>query len=472
MKKETLMRIGIAILVVYLAGVLIFSFITFPGTTINGHPRGWYSRQEFFLHQSSDMSYSVRGREGDRFDIRPSEIEYTQKVKGEPKLKQNAFLWPFFYLTDRDYKVEYDSDYNEEKLQEKVEAVFGKNRKEPQNAKLVYEGKGFVIKEEEPGNVIDKEKVAERIVHSMDVEETRVDVTDLYVEPDIKKDDPKLLAEKKTVEDIMSIVVTYDLKDREYPLTGKELFDMYDRTEDGKYVLNMSRSREWLANLARETDTYNTNREFQATGLGKITVPPGIYGWQINVDATNKQLKERLEKKESGYVEPVYIHKGLERATDDIGKTYIEVDLSRQHLWFYKEGKLVLESDVVTGYPTPDLSTPVGVNMIWSREKDVELEGINPFTSRDYLTPVKYWMPIGWTGSGLHDAIWRHGKFGGDIYKTAGSYSCINLPLETAKFIYENAPLRTPVVTYESTTNYSPTEFEREEQQRLEEQGE
>ena len=41
-------------------------------------------------------------------------------------------------------------------------------------------------------------------------------------------------------------------------------------------------------------------------------------------------------------------------------------------------------------------------------------------------------------GIGFHDASWR-GKFGGSIYKTAGSHGCVNLPLNAAKFIFENS---------------------------------
>ena len=51
-------------------------------------------------------------------------------------------------------------------------------------------------------------------------------------------------------------------------------------------------------------------------------------------------------------------------------------------------------------------------------------------------------------GIGFHDASWRHGKFGGNIYIHDGSHGCINLPPYIAKQLYENITTKTPVVVH------------------------
>ncbi len=44
-----------------------------------------------------------------------------------------------------------------------------------------------------------------------------------------------------------------------------------------------------------------------------------------------------------------------------VDTTYIEVDLQNQHMWYYKDGKVALETDMVSGKPiTP---TPTGASM-------------------------------------------------------------------------------------------------------------
>lgn len=50
-------------------------------------------------------------------------------------------------------------------------------------------------------------------------------------------------------------------------------------------------------------------------------------------------------------------------------------------------------------------------------------------------------------GIGLHDATWRN-KFGGNIYINKGSHGCVNLPYQTAEYIYENVKVGTKVLVH------------------------
>ena len=98
----------------------------------------------------------------------------------------------------------------------------------------------------------------------------------------------------------------------------------------------------------------------------------------------------------------------------------MEVNLTAQHLFFYKDGKLLVESDFVSGNAARGWSTPSGAYPLTYKERNATLNG------EGYSTPVSYWMPFN-GGIGLHDASWRS-SFGGTIYKTNGSHGCINLP--------------------------------------------
>ena len=118
----------------------------------------------------------------------------------------------------------------------------------------------------------------------------------------------------------------------------------------------------------------------------------------------------------------MYAQTAESRNKDDIGNTYVEISLSGQHIWFYKDGKLIIDSDVVTGNVSAGHTTPPGVFRLNYKERNAVLKG------EDYETPVSYWMPFN-GGIGLHDATWRT-EFGGDIYLTSGSHGCVNAPLE------------------------------------------
>ena len=115
---------------------------------------------------------------------------------------------------------------------------------------------------------------------------------------------------------------------------------------------------------------------------------------------------------------------------------YIKVSISKQKLWYYKYGKVQYTSSVVTGQKyTHD--TPTGIFKIRGKAREIYLIG------PDYKSFVNYWMPI-YGDIGMHDATWRW-TFGGDIYTYNGSHGCINLPLKTAKYIYNNVPTGTTV---------------------------
>ncbi|MFQ7349608.1 MAG: L,D-transpeptidase, partial [Anaerococcus vaginalis] len=127
---------------------------------------------------------------------------------------------------------------------------------------------------------------------------------------------------------------------------------------------------------------------------------------------------------------------------------------SRQHLWYYKNGEVLLSTDIVTGRLSEGALTNKGVGSILSKEKNSTLKGKN-FDGSDYKTPVKYWMPIGWDGEGFHDANWRY-SFGGNIYLYNGSHGCLNMQPSQAEKLFNLVEHNTPVVIYESSTDYSP----------------
>ena len=139
--------------------------------------------------------------------------------------------------------------------------------------------------------------------------------------------------------------------------------------------------------------------------------------------------------------EPVWSREGKDWGeNNDIGDTYIEVDMGAQHMWAYKDGALVIDTDVVTGNISRHYGTPAIVAQIQYKDRNAVLRGDN------YATPVKYWMPF-YGNYGIHDASWRR-EFGGTVYLTNGSHGCVNTPPAAMKVIFETMDSGTPVVLY------------------------
>mgnify|MGYP000101024566 FL=1 len=145
---------------------------------------------------------------------------------------------------------------------------------------------------------------------------------------------------------------------------------------------------------------------------------------------------------------PEYSQEELYTDNHGLGDTYIEVNLTEQHLYYYKKGKVVLDTPFVSGRMTKDRFTPPGVYFLTYKQKDRILRGRpNASGQPSYQSHVNYWMPFN-GGVGIHDLASRGNNFGGDIYKTNGSHGCINTPLEAAKTIYETVSVGTPVIVY------------------------
>lgn len=214
--------------------------------------------------------------------------------------------------------------------------------------------------------------------------------------------------------------------------------------EAGKIVLNEEAVLTWVDHLASDYNTRDTEREFEATRGDTVTVKYVTYGTELDVEAEKQYLLEALSSEETGtgtqIHTPAYIQQGYVRGLDDIGDTYIEIDMTEQRMYYYEDGEQILETEIVTGNTGRRMGTPQGINFVYGKERNRTLRGPG------YASFVKYWMPV--KGNiGIHDASWRS-RFGGEIYKTNGSHGCINTPTDIMSELYDRVEIGTPVIMF------------------------
>lgn len=202
---------------------------------------------------------------------------------------------------------------------------------------------------------------------------------------------------------------------------------------------------QFVENLAERYNTYGGVWKFQSTRGDIVEVTGGTYGNTIDQKKETEWLSAYLLDVCRGNISGGVTHApAYERDTFHpggvIGDTYVEVDMGRQKLYYYKAGRRMLETDVVTGNLRWRMDTPEGVNFVFDKAKNVTLRGTG------YTSFVKYWMAVN-GGIGIHDASWR-GEFGGEIYKTNGSHGCINVQKDVMADIYDMVELGTPVVMF------------------------
>ena len=122
-------------------------------------------------------------------------------------------------------------------------------------------------------------------------------------------------------------------------------------------------------------------------------------------------------------------------------KNAVIVDISSQTLQFYKDGKLTIDTPVITGKKGV-YDTPVG-NFKLSYKTSKDSNNGNPIHLSKYDAYVDYWMPfnggIGFHDANIHNNIgWRSMSefYAADRYVNYGSHGCINMIETAAKTLY------------------------------------
>ena len=232
--------------------------------------------------------------------------------------------------------------------------------------------------------------------------------------------------------------VTYQMPNKQTEvLDGLTIASWVNGSKGLTVSVDAAKVADYVQGLRNKYDTPTGTQTWQSADGTTKSIKTN-YGWHIDQTKETEALIANIQSLQSVTREPVYSSRAAQTAMPQWGKTFVEIDISSQHVYFYQDGNCVWDSKCVTGTATdPDRATPTGVFALKYKQRDRVLRGrINPQTGKpSYESPVAYWMPFN-GNIGLHDANWRS-SFGGNIYLKSGSHGCINLPTKNAKTLYE-----------------------------------
>ena len=361
---------------------------------------------------------------------------------------QNKIKNPFTLVIDeKQFKKAYDN----------LECFKEENIQAPKDAYLqeYVEDVGFTIAKEDPGNEVLKEEFSEKVleaIHNLQPS-ISIDESDCYKKPAITSEDSNLSKAVETANKYASTKLTYEFgKDTEV-LDAKIIGPAISISKDFKVKIDKEKIRDFVNYIGKNYNSFGMTRTLKTSYGVEIKITGGDYGWWMNRDAELEEIMECIKNGEQKVKTPVYYQTANQHGDDDVGDTYVEINLSAQHLFLIVDGKKVLESDFVSGTISTGHETPTGTYPIQYTKKDATLVGEN------YSQPVKYWMPFN-GDIGLHDAGWRSG-FGGDIFLRNGSHGCINLPPDIAKQIFSYVQRGTAVYVYKlnGTESYDKAKY-------------
>ncbi len=462
-KKKVWKFLLVAIVLILLIGYGVMTALSYryyqANTIINGVDYSFRTVDEAkmdFDERVAGYQIHITLRNGELW-IQPSDIGLvitTEQDVQRIKDKQNPFLW-FMGFYQKEQEATYKITYDESKLREYIgrQKYFQESYMiAPTNPVVEMQSAKPVIIPGVKGTTLDVEKVfglLDQMIYRMDTE-LDVEAEGCYIEAEYDENSERVVEFRRKLEAYTRLMLIYQYADINIQVKANDIYDML-MVDQEKYYCAVSRAKvaEYIDRFAEEHDTYGKERLFKTHDGKMVRLTNNLdFGWEIDREKETNALYSAICGTKSFIRPPVFAHEAYAYSVDgsDIGRTYVEVDLTNQRAYFYVDGVLMIQGDVISGRPSRGADTPGGFYTLYGGWKNVVLRGPG------YASPVKYWMPFN-GGIGLHDASWQS-EFGGDLFLTRGSHGCVNLQLEMAETVYKYCYKGMSVVCYWRNTKY------------------
>lgn len=436
----------------------------FEGTTINGidcSGKTAYEVEQALASKVEDYSIEVASRNLEPQAITGDLINYRYMSDGGVlKLlkQQKPYEWVKGFFEPRTFTAAENISYDKEMLQNQVKQLNcakDENQVAPENAYVAFKDTQFEIVPETAGSKLKLKQAYKVLEQAVAGSERSVDfgsTPEVYEKAEIRSDSPDLQATVDSYNNFTKASITYTFGENRVTLDGSTIKDWLQFDEKGQLLSDDASFQQhiidFVAQLAYDYDTVGTDREFYTTSGRTVYVYGDAYGWKIDQGAEVEQLTQEIRSGTQTEREPVYSMRANSRGYNDLGNTYIEVDLSDQHMYFYQNGSIIFDSAIVSGNMSySDRQTPPGIFTLYYKKSPDVLRGkLLPNGKYEYEEPVNYWMPFN-GGIGFHDAGWQP-YFGGDRYLEGGSHGCINMPPDNAAVLYSIIDYGVPIVCF------------------------
>ena len=439
---------------VYVGIGIYFTSHFFFHTTLNGMDVSRMSAEEVLQMEEEEIaSYvlTIECRDGSVYTISAEDFslqELWNDAIANLVKQQNAFAWVTSLTNDTEYSLEgtivYDADELEECLSE-LDFMKEENQVAAVDASISEYNAltGYTVVPSEDGTQINEDVLYEVLDAAFLALNDTVNLVEsgCYIEPNITEDDETLNATVAALNAYTSTTINYEIGELSQVLDGDTIKDWLVVADDGSVSVDTASVSTFVSELSSTYNTCYSSKALATSYSETVTITNIHYGWKVDEDAEYAQILEELEAGETVTRDLNYSMTANSHTGNDYGNSYVEINLTAQHVFVYKDGALVIDTDCVSGLSSSsDRITPTGAFTLTYKQKDATLTGSN------YSSHVDYWMPF-YGNYGMHDASWRS-SFGGTIYKTNGSHGCVNLPVSAAATIYETIDKGWPVLIY------------------------
>ncbi len=435
----------------YLGGAAYYGSHLMQGTVINGMAVSHKSANQVKAAMADyELVICERTADGSRLETTITGEEVGLKLTSKKAIRdiikeQGVLSW--IISKERNYQVEDLVVLDEGKLSKIIAGLDGFQKNKLQKPKDAYisdyiAGKGYELVPEIEGNQLRQDITTDAIRQAILTLDEKIDLTKAgcYEIPSVTVKDNTLNQLYKKLSTYTGTEIVYEF-DGDREVINGDVICQWLKIKDNKVSIKKSKVEEFVAGLRSKYDTIFTSRTFKTSYGKKVHINGGDYGWWMNTPKEVEKIQKLIQKGKKVTRVPEYYQTANSYGENDYGDSYVEINLTAQHLFVYKNGKKVFESDFVSGNTAAGNGTPEGMYSLTYKEEMAELVG------ETYSTPVSYWMPFN-GNIGMHDATWRS-QFGGKLYAGGGSHGCINLPYDSAKKIFGYVEKGWPVVCYQ-----------------------
>ncbi len=347
-------------------------------------------------------------------------------------------------------------NFDEKKAQTALEKISSSVIKEPKDAYFKIDNGNLITVLSEQGKNLNldsfkdniKNLVAENFINSkiiLEYESSNPKITS----DEVSKIKPEV---EKIIQDPIILIYNY----KKYTADKEEIATWIGLQKDNYQGLSISYNndeiRSYLENIAKKIDQKSAPKKIRSDN-GEV-VDEGRDGFELDqekalndiktilvsrqnqTESTNQiTLEVKVSPREEKTIDPADINVNGGTAGLYEGR-YIEVDLSTQTMYLWEGSNQVAAYAVSTGKWS--MPTPTGTRYIESKDERAY--------SAKYDLYMPWWNSIG-GGYGIHELPeWANGYKEGEAHLgTPVSHGCIRLGVGPAEFVYNWAPVGTPV---------------------------
>ena len=365
-KKTTLFVVLGLIVIVYIVGIVAFSQLAYPNTTIAGVDVSFSNASSAATKVNSAWKHYKLTVTGDDFSWTYQPESDEPIVDGEAAAKEinshnEAFVWPVRLVESLSGKAKTTATSNEVDLDQDVDLsmlsdTFDQKKFEKDLGAAIdefNEGRSGTFEanssyDEQAGKfTVEKARSNEKLNREHVIKYAELELASLAETVDLSKlgndayeplngtlTDDQIQAACDAANNFLGVNVTLKLNGEDAgKVDGSSVLQWISFADPANPTLDTSQISSWAAELANGFNTVGSTRWWTRADGKQCAVEGGDFGWSIDSSSLAKQVEDAINNKQTGEIEIKYSQKAdtFTAKGEPDWKAYIDVDLSEQH---------------------------------------------------------------------------------------------------------------------------------------------